>query len=180
MRSESHLQQPAIVLEFDVFKLSNSGSPVVNFEINGKSVEVDVPEDTPLLWVVREELGLKGTKFGCGRALCGACTMHLNGNAIRSCMIPVAAAANQKLTTIEGIQADKHHPVQKAWIKHNVPQCGYCQSGQIMQAISTIQNQSQVTEAQLNQAMDGNICRCGTYTRIKEALKTAAKEMGKM
>ena len=152
----------------------------MELEVNGDKVDVDVPGDTPLLWVIREELGLKGTKFGCGRALCGSCTMHLNGTAIRTCVMPIAAAANQKITTIEGIQKDEKHPVQKAWIKHNVPQCGYCQAGQIMQAISAIENQDKVTEADLDIAMNGNLCRCGTYTRIKEALKTAAKEMGKM
>lgn len=153
---------------------------MIKFKLNGKNVKVDVPPETPLLWVIREELGLLGTKFGCGRALCGACTVHLNGKAIRTCVMPVSAVAGQSVRTIEGIQSDQQHPVQQAWIKHNVPQCGYCQSGQIMQAISLIENSKKITENELLSGMDGNLCRCGTYNKIKKALVEAASDMGRL
>lgn len=153
---------------------------MTEFTLNGKKIQVEVPADTPLLWVIREELKLKGTKFGCGRALCGACTVHMNGSAIRSCMMPVSAVANQSIMTIEGIMEDELHPVQKAWVKHGVPQCGYCQSGQIMQAVSLLENKKKVTMDELTAGMNGNICRCGTYSKIKAALKTAAEEMGRI
>ncbi|MCB0378644.1 MAG: (2Fe-2S)-binding protein [Bdellovibrionales bacterium] len=152
---------------------------MISFFVNGKKVEVDVPEDTPLLWVIREELGLLGTKFGCGKALCGSCTMHLNGEAIRTCVMPIAAVAGQRITTIEGIQEDGLHPVQKAWAEQGVPQCGYCQSGQIMQAISFIENSDRITESDVIKSMDGNLCRCGTYNKMKTAILNAAKSMGK-
>lgn len=153
---------------------------MVEFTLNGNNVQVDVPGDTPLLWVLREELGLTGTKFGCGMAQCGACTVHLNGEAIRTCVMPISAVANQSITTIEGIMANDLHPVQKAWVKHKVPQCGYCQSGQIMQAISLLEKQKQVDFDALSAGMNGNICRCGTYNKIKAALRDAAVEMGRV
>ena len=153
---------------------------MVEFELNGESVAVDVPADTPLLWVVREELALNGSKFGCGKALCGACTMHMNGTAIRSCVMPVAGVAGQKVTTIEGIPKDALHAVQEAWIKHQVPQCGYCQSGQIMQAVSYLDSSDSVSEEGLVAAMNGNICRCGSYLEIKAAILEAAQVMGKL
>jgi len=152
---------------------------VIEFELNDETTRVDVPDDTPLLWVVREELGLNGSKFGCGKALCGACTMHMNGTAIRTCVMPIAAVAGQKITTIEGIQQSTLHTVQEAWIRHNVPQCGYCQSGQIMQAVSYLEQADAVTEDGLVSAMNGNICRCGSYLEIKNAIMDAAREMGK-
>ncbi len=152
---------------------------MIEFELNDETTRVDVPDDTPLLWVVREELGLNGSKFGCGKALCGACTMHMNGTAIRTCVMPIAAVAGQKITTIEGIQQSTLHTVQEAWIRHNVPQCGYCQSGQIMQAVSYLEQADAVTEDGLVSAMNGNICRCGSYLEIKNAIMDAAREMGK-
>ena len=148
---------------------------MIELKVNGKKEEVDVPADTPLLWVVREELGLKGSKFGCGKGLCGACTMHLNGAATRTCVLPVAAAANQEVTTIEGLTQEGMNDVQKAWIKHGVPQCGYCQSGQIMQATSLLKNKPRPTDQDIDDEMSGNICRCGTYNKIKAAIKDAAK-----
>lgn len=153
---------------------------MIEFELNGQKTTVEVPDDTPLLWVIREELKLTGTKFGCGRALCGACTIHLNGEAIRSCVTPVAAAAGQKLTTIEGISGEFPHLVQQSWIKHNVPQCGYCQSGQIMQAVSYLKSAAKVSEQGIDEAMDGNICRCGSYNEIKVAILDAARQMGRL
>lgn len=152
---------------------------MTKFDLNGKSVSVEVPGDTSLLWTVREELGLTGSKFGCGKGLCGACTMHLNGQAIRTCVMPVAGAAGQKITTIEGLGSTQMHAVQKAWIENNVPQCGYCQSGQIMQAVSYINSVKEVTEDSMRTAMSGNICRCGTYPRIRKAIFEAAKALGK-
>ncbi len=152
------------------------------FVLNGNEVVVDVPQDTPLLWVLREELSLTGTKFGCGRGLCGSCTVHLNGQAIRSCITPLAAVQGQSITTIEGrSQASPLHPVQRAWIKHNVPQCGYCQSGQIMQAISVLENIEQKGHAEeILNGMNQNLCRCGTYHKIRIAVLEAAQEMGKI
>ena len=150
---------------------------MVTFVLNGKGVESTSPPDTPLLWVIRDELGFTGTKFGCGMAQCGACTVHLNGEAIRSCVTPVSAAQGQKLTTIEGLSPDGNHPLQKAWIAEQVPQCGYCQSGQLMSAAALLQQNKNPSDADIDAAMSGNICRCGTYARIKAAIKTAAADM---
>jgi len=146
-----------------------------NLSINGQTKQVDVSPDTPLLWVLRDHLELTGTKYGCGVAQCGACTVHLNGSPMRSCSLTVAQVGDNKVTTIEGLSAKGDHPVQKAWIEHDVPQCGYCQAGQIMSAAALLQNNSNPTDADIDAAMNGNICRCGTYTRIKAAIKTAAK-----
>jgi len=143
--------------------------------INGKPRTVDVPPDTPLLWVIREHLQLTGTKFGCGMAQCGACTVHLDGVAVRSCKTPVSAAAGKKITTIEGLSPDGKHPLQVAWIAEQVPQCGYCQSGQIMQAASLLAKTPNPTDDEIVAAMSGNICRCATYVRIKRAIKRAAQ-----
>ncbi len=142
--------------------------------VNGKSQTVDVPPDTPLLWVIREHLRLTGTKFGCGMAQCGACTVHLDGTAVRSCQTPVAAAEGKKITTIEGLHPEGRHPLQVAWIAEQVPQCGYCQSGQIMQAAALLAKTPKPTDAEIVEAMSGNICRCATYVRIKRAIKRAA------
>lgn len=148
----------------------------ISFEINGESRELTVDPNTPLLWIVREQLGLSGTKFGCGIAQCGACTVHLNGSPIRSCVTPVQAAANQQITTIEGIRGedDGLHPIQQAWIDEQVPQCGYCQSGQIMSAVALLGRTASPTDAEIDQAMSGNVCRCGTYTRVRRGIKRAA------
>jgi aerobic-type carbon monoxide dehydrogenase small subunit (CoxS/CutS family) len=142
--------------------------------VNGKSHQVDVSSDTPLLWVLRENLGMTGTKFGCGIAQCGACTVHLDGQPTRSCVTPVAAAKGKKITTIEGLSADGSHPLQKAWIAEEVPQCGYCQSGQIMSAAALLATKPKPTDADIDSAMSGNICRCGTYQRIRRAIHRAA------
>jgi aerobic-type carbon monoxide dehydrogenase small subunit (CoxS/CutS family) len=142
--------------------------------VNGKSQTVDVPPDTPLLWVIREHLRLTGTKFGCGVAQCGACTVHLDGVAARSCQTTVAQAAGKKITTIEGLHPEGRHPLQLAWIAEQVPQCGYCQSGQIMQAASLLAKTPKPTDDEIVAAMTGNICRCATYVRIKRAIKRAA------
>jgi isoquinoline 1-oxidoreductase subunit alpha len=143
--------------------------------INGKPRTVDVPPDTPLLWVIREHLQLTGTKFGCGMSQCGACTVHLDGVAVRSCQTPVSAAAGKKITTIEGLSPDGKHPLQVAWIAEQVPQCGYCQSGQIMQAAALLAKTPNPTDDEIVAAMSGNICRCATYVRIKRAIKRAAQ-----
>jgi len=142
--------------------------------INGKAQTVDVPPDTPLLWVVREHLKLTGTKFGCGIAQCGACTLHLDGVAVRSCQTPVSAAVGKRITTIEGLHPEGRHPLQLAWIAEQVPQCGYCQSGQIMQAASLLAKNPKPSDDEIVTAMSGNICRCATYLRIKRAIKRAA------
>jgi isoquinoline 1-oxidoreductase subunit alpha len=142
--------------------------------INGQSKTVDVPGDMPLLWVIRDTLGMKGTKFGCGIAQCGACTVHLAGKAIRSCMTPVSAATNFPITTIEGLSADGTHPVQQAWLEIDVPQCGYCQAGQMMSASALLAKTPQPTDDEITAAMTGNICRCGTYLRIRQAIHKAA------
>jgi isoquinoline 1-oxidoreductase alpha subunit len=147
---------------------------VIKLNLNGRDVEVDVEPDMPLLWVVRDTLGLTGTKFGCGMALCGCCTVHLDGAAIRSCVTPVGAVGARKLTTIEGLSPDSTHAVQRAWIELQVPQCGYCQSGQIMSAAALLANTPQPTDAEIDAAMSGNICRCGTYQRIRAAIHRAA------
>ena len=143
--------------------------------VNGNSVEVDVDPNTPILWVLRDHLNLVGTKYGCGIAQCGACTIHLNGKAVRSCSVPISSAEGEKITTIEGLSEDGSHPVQQAWIEHDVPQCGYCQAGQIMSASALLNDKASPSDAEISKAMNGNICRCGTYTRIHKAVKTAAK-----
>ena len=151
----------------------------IRFNVNGKAVEVKAEADTPLLWVIRDEIGLTGTKFGCGMALCGACTVHLDGVPIRSCQTPVSAVAGKKVATIESLSATNSHPLQKAWIAHDVPQCGYCQSGQLMSAAALLKGNKNPSDADIDAAMSGNLCRCGTYGRIKAAIKTAAAEMQK-
>lgn len=145
-----------------------------SIHVNGSSHEVDVPDDMPLLWVLRDILGMKGTKFGCGKALCGACTVHLDDTAIRSCSVPVSAVGKGKVTTIEGLAEHGDHPLQQAWEKFIVPQCGYCQTGQIMNAAALLKNNPKPSEQQIEQAMQGNLCRCGTYNRIKEAIMSVA------
>ena len=143
--------------------------------VNGVEHQVDVDADTPILWVLRDTLKLVGTKFGCGIAQCGACTIHLDGKAARSCSLPIGAADGKEITTIEGLSEDGSHPVQQAWIEHDVPQCGYCQAGQIMTASAFLSENKNPSDAEITEAMHGNICRCGTYTRIRAAVKTAAK-----
>ncbi len=152
---------------------------MITLNINGRTHEFDVDRATPLLWVLREQAGLTGTKFGCGIAQCGACTVHLNGTPIRSCVTPVQAAVNQQVTTIEGISPgeNERHAVQQAWIDEQVPQCGYCQSGQIMSAVALLQSNPAPTDVDIDQAMSGNICRCGTYSRIRRGIKRAAATM---
>lgn len=144
-------------------------------KINGQSQTVEVDSDTPMLWVLRDTVGLVGTKYGCGIAQCGACTIHVNGQAMRSCMLPVSAVGDKEITTIEGLSTDASHPLQEAWREHDVPQCGYCQAGQIMNAASLLKNNANPSDSDIDNAMRGNICRCGTYNRIKAAIKTAAK-----
>ena len=144
----------------------------IALEINGKSVSVNAADDTPLLWVLRDELGLTGTKYGCGIAQCGACTVHVDGQPARSCQTPVSAVAGMKITTIEGLGG--HHPVQQAWVAADVPQCGYCQSGQIMSAAALLADNKHPSDADIDAAVSGNICRCGTYQRIRAAIKDAA------
>ena len=146
--------------------------------VNGKKYQVDASADTPLLWVLRENLGMTGTKFGCGIAQCGACTVHLDGQPIRSCSTPVTAAQGKKITTIEGLSANGSHPIQRAWIAEDVPQCGYCQSGQIMSAAALLAAKPKPTDADIDAAMSGNICRCGTYQRIRRAIHRAAARLG--
>jgi isoquinoline 1-oxidoreductase subunit alpha len=147
---------------------------VITFTLNGKAQTVDVSQDMPLLWVLRDTLNMTGTKFGCGIMQCGACTVHINGEASRSCMLPIANVAGKKVTTIEGLSADGTHPVQVAWIAEDVPQCGYCQSGQIMSAVALLAKKPKPTDADIDDAMSGNICRCGTYQRIRKAIHRAA------
>ena len=144
-------------------------------KINGDQKEVDTDPNTPLLWVIREELDLVGTKYGCGVSQCGSCTVHLNGAAVRSCVLPVSAVANQQITTIEGLSNEGDHPVQKAWLEEDVSQCGYCQTGQIMSAAALLKNNPNPTDEDIDMAMSGNICRCATYVRIKKAIKKASK-----
>jgi isoquinoline 1-oxidoreductase alpha subunit len=151
----------------------------MELSINGKSAQVSAAEDTPLLWVLRDHLGMTGTKFGCGMALCGACTVHVDGEAVRACVLPVSALAGKKITTIEGVGAGPTgKAVQDAWIALNVPQCGYCQAGQIMSAAALLATKPTPNDADIDAAMSGNICRCGTYTRIREAIKRAAGQTG--
>lgn len=150
---------------------------MIKFVVNGRQAHSEQPGDTPLLWVLREELGLTGTKFGCGIAQCGACTVHINGQAVRSCITAVSGIAGKNITTIEGLSPAADHPLQKAWIAEQVPQCGYCQSGQIMQAAALLAKVKNPTRDQIVQQMNGNICRCGTYNRIVRAIERAAKEV---
>ncbi|MBU2889455.1 MULTISPECIES: (2Fe-2S)-binding protein [Celeribacter] len=150
---------------------------MTSFTINGKVIEVDVEDDTPLLWVIRDEIGLQGTKFGCGIGMCGACTVHVGGRATRSCVTPVSAVAGAEITTIEGLDPEGAHPVQTAWRELRVPQCGYCQSGQIMQAAALLQDIPEPTDDDIDAVMTGNLCRCMTYTRIREAVRDAATAM---
>lgn len=149
---------------------------MVKLVLNGKPVSVDADPETPLLWAIRDVLGLTGTKYGCGIAQCGACTVHIDGEAQRSCTVSLSAAAGKTVTTIEGLSPDRSHPLQKAWIAEQVPQCGYCQSGQIMQAAALLATKPKPTDADIDSAMAGNICRCGTYHRIRSAIKRAASE----
>jgi isoquinoline 1-oxidoreductase alpha subunit len=147
---------------------------MIEFSLNGKKIRTDAEADTPLLWVIRDEFGLKGTKFGCGIAMCGACTVHLNGSPVRSCSLPINAIANTDIRTIEGLE--NQHPLQKAWVEHQVPQCGYCQSGQIMQAAALLATNADPSETEIETYMSGNLCRCMTYVRIKEAIKDVAAQ----
>ena len=150
----------------------------IRFTVNGKARSVDVAPNMPLLWVLRDTLGLTGTKFGCGIALCGACTVHINGEATRSCITTVSSVEGKKVTTIEGLSSDRSHPVQRAWIEADVPQCGYCQSGQIMSAAALLAKTPEPTDAEIDDFMAGNVCRCGTYLRIREAIHRAAQFHG--
>jgi isoquinoline 1-oxidoreductase alpha subunit len=149
---------------------------MVSFVLNGKSVAADADSQTPLLWIIRDHIGLTGTKYGCGAGLCGACTVHVNGRALRSCQTPLSAVEGAKVVTIEGLSADSSHPLQKAWIAEQVPQCGYCQSGQIMKAAELLAGNRKPSRDQIIAHMDGNICRCGTYPRIVAAVERAARE----
>ena len=149
---------------------------MIALNVNGQPKQVDVEPDTPLLWVLRDSLELTGTKYGCGVAQCGACTVHLDGQPVRSCVTPVASATNRKVTTIEGLHPKADHPLQKAWVEEQVPQCGYCQSGQIMSAAALLARTPNPTDKDIDDAMAGNICRCGTYQRIREAIKHAAHD----
>jgi isoquinoline 1-oxidoreductase subunit alpha len=152
---------------------------MISLTVNGKGHKVDVVPDTPLLWVLRDTLGLTGTKYGCGIAQCGACTVHVNGEPLRSCITAISQVAGQRVTTIEGLSRDGRHALQKAWIAEEVPQCGYCQSGQIMSAAALLARNKSPSDADIDQAMSGNICRCGTYNRIRKAIHTASAMMGK-
>jgi isoquinoline 1-oxidoreductase subunit alpha len=154
--------------------LAKEGSMAITFTLNGKAQTVDVSPEMPLLWVLRDTLNMTGTKFGCGMALCGACTVHIEGEPARSCSTPISRVAGKKVTTIEGLSADGTHPVQIAWMAEDVPQCGYCQSGQIMSAVALLSKKSNPTDADIDDAMSGNICRCGTYQRIRKAIHRAA------
>jgi isoquinoline 1-oxidoreductase alpha subunit len=147
-----------------------------SISVNGQTHQVDATEDMPVLWVLRDIIGLKGTKFGCGKALCGACTVHLNDNAVRSCSLPISAVGDGNITTIEGLSEHGDHPLQQAWVKHVVPQCGYCQTGQIMNAAALVKNNPQPSEEQIEQFMQGNLCRCGTYNRIKAAIMSVTSQ----
>ena len=154
--------------------------PVFSLRINSQTYTVTAAPDTPLLWVLRDELGLKGTKYGCGKGLCGACTVHFNGNAVRSCQIPLTIAVKGRITTIEGLSTDGSHPVQKAWIAADVPQCGYCQAGQIMTAAALLAHNKNPNETEIDAAMAGNLCRCGTYMRIRKAIQLATQKGGNL
>jgi isoquinoline 1-oxidoreductase alpha subunit len=148
-----------------------------NLKVNGQQKSIDVDSDTPVLWVLRDELNLVGTKYGCGISQCGACTVHLDGIAVRSCQLKLDDVAGKEITTIEGLSNDLHHPVQQAWIEHDVPQCGYCQAGQIMTAAALLNENNNPSDDEIKVAMNGNICRCGTYNRIRAAVKSAANRM---
>jgi len=150
-----------------------------NLTVNGRAVTVDVPADMPLLWVIREVLNLPGTKYGCGMSICGACTVHVNGVATRSCVTEISQVNGKQITTIEGLSADGKHPLQRAWMEVDVPQCGYCQVGQIMSAAALLREYPNPTDAQISESMDGNLCRCGTYLRIREAIHKAAAGNGR-
>jgi len=150
--------------------------PTYNLKVNGNTHSVEADSDTPLLWVLRDHLNLLGTKYGCGIGQCGACTVHINGNPLRSCMLQVSQLQGMEITTIEGLSKDGDHPVQKAWLEHDLPQCGYCQSGQIMTAAALLKINPKPTDEDIDSYMDGNLCRCGTYVRIKQAIKTASKQ----
>ncbi len=150
---------------------------IFNLTINRQRHRVDVAADTPVLWVLRDHLNMAGTKFGCGLAQCGACTIHLDGTAVRSCTLPVSSVGDRSITTIEGLSEDGNHPVQKAWLEHDVPQCGYCQAGQIMSAAALLEENPHPSDEEIGAAMNGNLCRCGTYLRIRAAIKTAAASM---
>ena len=152
---------------------------MTGFSVNGKHFDLDVDPSTPLLWVIRDHLGLTGTKYGCGLAQCGACTVHIDGQAVRSCVAPVSRVAGKAVTTIEGLSSDLSHPLQRAWIEEDVPQCGYCQSGQLMSAAVLLREKPQPTDEDIDQAMTGNICRCGTYPRIRRAIHRAAGMVAK-
>jgi isoquinoline 1-oxidoreductase alpha subunit len=154
--------------------LPQEDAMAITFTLNGKSQTVDVSPDMPLLWVLRDTLNMTGTKFGCGMALCGACTVHINGESTRSCITQISTVSGKKVTTIEGLSADGSHPVQQAWIAEDVPQCGYCQSGQIMSAVALLSKKPKPTDADIDDFMSGNICRCGTYQRIRKAIHRAA------
>ena len=151
-----------------------AGNQTYKFKLNGNDVSVTVDPSTPLLWVIRDELGLTGTKFGCGLSQCGACTVHVDGQTVRSCSIPISGIANQKVTTIEGMNDKVTKAVQDAWVKHNAPQCGYCQSGQVMTAVAFLRKNPKPTEMEINEAMSSNLCRCASYFRIRKAVKEAA------
>lgn len=150
---------------------------VINLNVNGEKQKVDVDPKTPMLWVLREHLNLVGTKYGCGIAQCGACTVHLDGTAVRSCQLPASAAEGKEIITIEGLSKNGDHPLQQAWLEHDVPQCGYCQTGQIMTAAALLKDNPNPTDEEIESAMHGNICRCGTYLRIKAAVKTASQSL---
>lgn len=152
---------------------------MIRLRVNGLPVEVDAPGDTPLLWILREELHLTGTKFGCGMALCGACTVHLEGEPVRACMATLGEAEGKSVVTIEGLGQGGLHPVQEAWLEENVPQCGYCQSGQIMSAVSLLRKKPRPTDDDIDHALSANLCRCGTYVRIRRAVHRAAEKMGR-
>ena len=147
---------------------------IFNLNVNGKKQQVDVDPATPMLWVLRDHLNLVGTKYGCGIAQCGACTIHFGDNAVRPCQLPVSSVGDKAITTIEGLSEKGDHPIQKAWIEHDVPQCGYCQAGQMMTAAALLKNNNHPTDDEIATAMNGNICRCGTYVRVRAAIKTAA------
>lgn len=151
----------------------------MDLHINGKSVRVEASDDTPLLWVIRDELNYTGTKFGCGMSLCGACTVHLDGQPVRSCTLPLRAAEGKKITTIEGLDDKVTRAVQQAWVEHSVPQCGYCQSGQIMAAVALLRDKKKPSNQDIDSAMNGNLCRCGTYQRIRQAIHKAAAQLAK-
>jgi isoquinoline 1-oxidoreductase subunit alpha len=172
-----HFHLPPDLL-YDTSLAEGEDTMATTFTLNGKSTTVNVDPQMPLLWVLRDTLDMTGTKFGCGMALCGACTVHINGEAARSCITPISSVQGKKVTTIEGLSTDGSHPVQKAWIAEDVPQCGYCQSGQIMSAAALLAKKPKPTDADIDDAMSGNICRCGTYQRIRKAIHRAAGSTG--